>query len=47
MVIALERGFVLARIEENPDITLRGLQAELAERGAGHPLRAREFPPLH
>jgi transposase len=28
-----ERGFVLARIEENPDITLRGLQAELAERG--------------
>jgi len=28
-----ERSFVLARIEENPDITLRGLQAELAERG--------------
>lgn len=28
-----ERDFILARIEENPNLTLRGLQAELAERG--------------
>ena len=32
-ILERERGFVLARIEENPDITLRGLQAKLAERG--------------
>ena len=32
-ILEKERGFVLTRIEENPDLTLRGLQTELAERG--------------
>src|SRR5271166_3523459 len=33
LFLAKERDWVLARIEESPTITLRGLQAELAERG--------------
>jgi transposase len=32
-ILAKERDWVLARIEENPNITLRGLKAELSERG--------------
>jgi transposase len=32
-ILAKERDFVLARLEENPNITLRGLKAELAARG--------------
>ena len=32
-ILEKERDWVLARIEENPDITLKGLQAELAGRG--------------
>ena len=32
-ILEKERGWVLARIEENPSITLKGLQAELAGRG--------------
>lgn len=32
-VLSGERTWLLARIEEKPDVTLRGLLAELAERG--------------
>jgi transposase len=32
-VLAGERGWLLARLAEKPDVTLRGLAAELAERG--------------
>jgi transposase len=32
-ILEQERDFILMRIEENPNLTLRGLQAELAERG--------------
>ena len=32
-VLAGERDWLLARIEEKPDLTLRAIQAELAERG--------------
>lgn len=32
-ILEKERGWILARIEENPNITLKGLQAELAGRG--------------
>jgi transposase len=32
-VLAGERAWLLARIEEKPDLTLRAIQAELAERG--------------
>ena len=33
LVLEGERGWLLARLAEQPDITLRALQAELAERG--------------
>ena len=32
-VLAGERDWLLARIKEQPDLTLRAIQAELAERG--------------
>ena len=32
-VLAKERDWLLARIKEKPDLTLRAIQAELAERG--------------
>ena len=32
-ILEKERDWILARIEENPNITLKGLQAELGERG--------------
>ena len=32
-ILEQHRGFILARFEENPDLTLRGLKAELEERG--------------
>lgn len=33
LVLADERGWLLAQIAERPDLTLRALRAELAERG--------------
>ena len=33
MVLAGEREWLLARIAEQPDLTLRAIQAELADRG--------------
>ncbi|HEV2677306.1 MAG TPA: IS630 family transposase, partial [Aliidongia sp.] len=33
LVLLAERDWLLARLEASPDVTLRGLQAELAERG--------------
>lgn len=33
LALAGERGWLLARIEEKPDLTLRAIAAELAERG--------------
>jgi transposase len=33
--LAGQRAFILGRIATKPDITIRGLMAELAERGAG------------
>jgi len=33
LVLAQEREWLLARIAEQPDLTLRAIQAELAERG--------------
>ncbi len=33
LVLAPERDWLLARVAEKPDLTLRGLQAELAARG--------------
>jgi transposase len=33
MVLARERDWLLARLAERPDVTLRALVAELAERG--------------
>jgi transposase len=33
LVLTGERAWLLARIAEKPDVTLRGLLAELAERG--------------
>jgi transposase len=33
LVLIGERDWLLGRLQANPDVTLRGLQAELAERG--------------
>src|SRR4051812_7582580 len=33
LVLLAEREWLLARLTESPDVTLRGLQAELVERG--------------